>query len=204
MGSVVSATALSLCLLTLSWGYEAKYVDTLDYSSVLSTSYKLIQDRVQLCNQWMKYKDIPLTLSTVFLTRKQSEVHIILENNSFIQDIFHFVHKTQIPSFALPSAQRQQLYFNLASSHRLPHLFCVSWLTISIWQPCIPSTEVYSSLSLVPAFYKFVTFWLKIWKMLEYNSLYIYLFEKYRSLESFHLFPPTTLKFRMMLSAHNF
>lgn len=101
VGSLILPNVLSLCLFTLWQGYVTKDVDTLDYSRVLSTLHKLIQRTVPAQPSVNEITMIPPMSYTILcrLTRKQFEIHVILENNSFFQNISDFIHTSHLTSF---------------------------------------------------------------------------------------------------------
>ena len=101
MGGIILPTVLSLRLFTLCQGCVTKDVDTLDYSSVLSTLHKLIQRAIPAQPSINEITMIPPMCYAIHchLTRKQFEIHVILENNSFFQNSSDFIHTSHFTSF---------------------------------------------------------------------------------------------------------
>lgn len=84
VGSIILPNVLSLRLFTLCQGYVTKDVDTLDYSRVLFTLHKLIQRTVPAQPSVNEITMTPMNYTILcHLTRKQFEIHVILEINFF-------------------------------------------------------------------------------------------------------------------------
>lgn len=101
VGSIILPNVLSLRLFTLCQGYVTKDVDILDYSRVLFTLHKLIQRTVPAQPSVNEITMTPPMSYTILchLTRKQFEIHVILENNFFFQNTSDFIHTSHLTSF---------------------------------------------------------------------------------------------------------